>query len=118
MIYATRRKATAHKVMRAAALLLVSLILILTAGNERAGAADETTYTDSKYDITVSLVTDKTSYRAGETINYTLTVENNRAHYYVSKAQFATTFTEGLEAVSADSVPDTVQKLESGEKAV
>ncbi len=118
MIYATRRKATAHKVMRAAALLLVSLILILTAGNERAGAADETTYTDTEYDITVSLVTDKTSYRAGETINYTLTVENNRAHYYVSKAQFATTFTEGLEAVSADSVPDTVQKLESGEKAV
>ncbi len=118
MIDITRRKGSANKVIRAAAALLAALILVLTAGTERAGAADETTYTDSKYDITVSLVTDKTSYRAGETVNYTLTVENNRAHYYVSKAQFATTFTEGLEAVSADSVPDTVQKLESGEKAV
>jgi beta-xylosidase len=118
MIFDTKRKETAHSIKRVAAAVLLFLISVMFGTTVRTGAADETTFTETKYDITVSLVTDKTSYEAGETINYTLTVENNRAHYYTSKAQFATTFTEGLEAVSEGAVPDTVQKLESGEKAV
>ncbi len=63
--------------------------------------------TDS--DITVILQTDKENYEAGEEINYTLTVKNNRGGYTVSRI-----FTTGS---SADSLAeDTAPTLKGGIK--
>ena len=116
--YFMRRLKDIVAVRGAAALIAVLLVLSLFSWKTiNAYAADDTTFSETQNEVTISLVTDKTSYSAGETINYTLTVENNRPHYYISKAQFVTTFTEGLSAVSEDSVPDIIPKLEAGESA-
>ena len=76
---------------------------------------DSTGFEETQSDVTVRLSTDKTVYNAGETIKFTLTVENKRLRYYTSKAQFAYTNTEGLEAVGE--LETIIPKLESGETA-
>ena len=102
---------------KAAAVIVAALCLVFLFDMNAAKAADETTFTETNTEVTVSLVTDKTVYEAGEVINFTLTVENNRAHFYTSKAQFAYDITEGLETADGSELDNMIPKLESGEKA-
>ncbi len=99
------------------AAILTAVLLIFGAGTVMSCAADETVFSETKSEIAVSLATDKTAYKAGETVTYTLKIENTRKHYYTAKTNFVTTFTEGLVPVSESSVPETVVKLEAGEYA-
>ena len=102
---------------KAAAVIVAALCLVFLFEMNAAKAADETTFTETNTEVTVSLVTDKTVYEAGDVINFTLTVENNRAHFYTSKAQFAYDITEGLETADGSELDNMIPKLESGEKA-
>lgn len=73
-----------------------------------------TSFTVTESDITATLATDKSEYAEGETINYTLTVENNKVHCYTAKTTFSYTNSDGLAEAYGGSAPYTMDKLDGG----
>lgn len=71
--------------------------------------------TTSEEGITVTVSTDKTSYRAGEEIHYRITVQNDFALWNVTETAFTYSNTEGLSAVSEDSQPSVLPAVPAGE---
>ncbi len=100
-----------------AAVFAVLLTAVFAAGSNGARADEEKAlgFTETVSDVVFTLSTDKTEYDSGETINYTLTVTNNRLRYYTSKAQFTYDNTEGLYSATGEALPNIIAKLESGE---
>lgn len=81
-------------------------------------AQEGAVYSTTESDVTVTLETDKSEYQAGEEIQYTLTVENNRAYWTCVSTSFSYSNTEGIEAVSEDSMPTQLPDIASGDQAV
>ena len=78
---------------------------------EMTGAVNST----SEDGITVTLATDKTSYRAGEEIHYTIRVENGRTLWDIKGTEFTYSNTEGLVAAAEDSRPYVLPDIAAGE---
>ena len=100
-----------------AAVFAILLTAVFAAGSNGAKADEGTApgFTETVSDVVFTLSTDKTEYDSGETINYTLTVTNNRLRYYTSKAQFTYDNTAGLYSATGEDLPNIIAKLESGE---
>lgn len=81
-------------------------------------AQEDAVYSTTESDVTVTLETDKSEYQAGEEIQYTLTVENNRIHWTCVSTSFSYSNTEGIEAVGEDSMPTQLPDIASGDQAV
>ncbi len=81
-------------------------------------AQEGAVYSTTESDVTVTLETDKSEYQAGEEIQYTLTVENNRINWTCVSTSFSYSNTEGIEAVSEDSMPTVLPDIVFGDKAV
>lgn len=69
----------------------------------------------SESGVTVTIETDKENYKAGEEIQYSITIENGREKWDINKFSFRYSNTEGISAVSEDSMPTEVPKIPSGE---
>ncbi|MBP5249641.1 MAG: family 43 glycosylhydrolase, partial [Lachnospiraceae bacterium] len=67
--------------------------------------------------LSAFISTDKSEYEAGETINFTVTVENGRLHSYTAKTTLDYTNTVGLLEAAEGSIPTELIKLSYGEKA-
>ena len=79
--------------------------------------AEEAVYTTTEDGVTVTLQTDKSEYKAGEEIHYTITVENNRYSWDINSFTLTYKNTEGLKAAKEDSMPDTMPAIPYGESA-
>ncbi len=75
-------------------------------------------FTITESGITATLTTDKSNYAEGETINYTLTVTNDKVHMYTAKTVVTYTNSEGLVPVDENSMPYNLEQIESGQSAV
>lgn len=73
---------------------------------------------DEASQFVAEITADKASYAAGETVNYKITVHNNRSHWYTTRTDLEYTCSDELVAVSADSMPTTIPKLETGQYAL
>ena len=78
--------------------ILTSLVLMAVPAAAAYAEGLSGSATDS--DITATITLDKDSYLAGETITYSVTIENNRYGYYVAKGSFNYNNTDSL--ISAD----------------
>ena len=79
--------------------------------------AEEAVYSTSENGVTVTLQTDKSEYKAGEEIHYTITVENNRYSWNTNQFTLIYKNTEGLIPAAEDSMPDTMPAIAYGESA-
>ena len=79
--------------------------------------AEEAVYSTSENDVTVILQTDKSEYKAGEEIHYTITVENNRYSWNINPFKLTYKNTEGLISAAEDSMPDAMPAIAYGESA-
>lgn len=100
-----------HRVSRCAWGLLLSGMLLLPMQVQAQGASHSVT-TDG---VTVTIETDKEEYKAGEEIQYSITVENGRDKWDISASSFTYSNTEGLIAVEDGSMPDSLPEIASGE---
>lgn len=80
-------------------------------------AQGEAVYTTTENGVTVTLTTDKTEYKAGEEIHYTITVENGRYGWSTEAFSMEYKNTEGLNPVGGEALPDSVSALAYGESA-
>lgn len=97
--------------------LICFIVLVCLTFTHKAYAQTASDIETSK-GITVTLELDKDCYRAGDAINYSITIENNRTNWYAAKFEIEYTNSEGILPVSSDSMPTTVEKLGSMEKQV
>ena len=65
--------------------------------------------------ITITIETNKSRYRAGEEIQYTITIDNQREKWDIAKTSFTYTNTEGLMAAQDGSMPMEIPQVLSGE---
>lgn len=72
----------------------------------------------SEEGITVTITTDQSEYKSGDEIHYSITVENNKAHWELSAVSFTYSNTDGLVPVSEDSMPDSIPAVAAGESYV
>ena len=79
--------------------------------------AEEAVYSTSENGVTVTLQTDKSEYKAGEEIHYTITVENNRYSWDINPFTLTYKNTEGLVPAAEDSMPDAMPAIAYGESA-
>ncbi len=100
-----------HRICRCAWGLLLSGLLLLPMQAQAQGASHSVT-TDG---ITVTIETDKEEYKAGEEVQYSITVENGRDKWDINTSSFTYSNTEGLTAAQEDSMPDSLPEIPSGE---
>lgn len=81
---------------------------------ESTGSAKKNGYEQTESDVTVTLTTDKTEYNDGDTVNYTLTIKNDRSGWSTMAKQFAYS-NDGLVPASEDSMPDMLPAIEPGD---
>lgn len=96
---------------RVSALLLAVLLLLLPAQAQAEGASHSVT-TEG---ITVTIETDKEEYKAGETIQYSITVENGKDKWDIGASSFTYSNTEGLIPAAEGSMPDSLPEILSGD---
>lgn len=65
--------------------------------------------------ITVTLTTDKAEYEAGETVNYTILIENNRTFWNTKAFEFSYSAFDGLKAADGTELPCSVPQIKYGE---
>lgn len=65
--------------------------------------------------VTVTIETDKEEYKAGEEIQYTITVENGRRKWDLKAMSFTYNNTAGLTAAGEGTLPDSLPEILSGE---
>ena len=73
---------------------------------------------DEEGGITAVISIDKAEYEAGETVNFTITVENNKKHCYTAKTELNYTNSELFKEAYDGSLPTQLQKLGYGESTV
>lgn len=100
-----------HRICRCAWGLLLSGLLLLPMQAQAEGASHSVT-TDG---ITVTIETDKEEYKAGEEVQYSITVENGRDKWDINTSSFTYSNTEGLTAAEEGSMPDSLPEISSGE---
>jgi beta-xylosidase len=76
--------------------------------------ADPAVYTAEESKVSVTLTTEKSDYEEGEEVVYTLTIENNRTGWN-SAATNLKYSNSGLKALSDDSMPTAIPRIDSGE---
>ncbi|MCM1188719.1 MAG: glycoside hydrolase family 43 protein [bacterium] len=91
--------------------LTLAILLLLPMRAQAEGASHSVT-TDG---ITVTIETDKETYKAGEEIQYSITVENGKAKWDIKASSFTYSNTDGLVPTSGDSMPDSLPEILSGE---
>lgn len=91
--------------------LLLSGMLLLPMQVQAQGAS----HSVAANGVTVTIETDKEEYKAGEEIQYSITVENGRDKWDISASSFTYSNTEGLIAVEDGSMPDSLPEIASGE---
>ena len=89
---------------------------IFTAGVKAAAAENVGTVTEAD-GISAYIITDKAEYEAGEVIDFTIVVENNKIHSYTAKTTITYTNSPELIETEAGSIPVEMAKLEYGSKA-
>lgn len=85
-------------------------VCVLAAG---CGKSEGAKFKQTVSDVTVTLTTDKTEYRKGDEVHYTLTVKNDRSGWTTMAKQFPYT-NDGLVAASDDSMPDELPEIKPG----
>lgn len=100
-----------HRICRCAGGLLMSALLLLPMQAQAQGASHSVT-TEG---ITVTIETDKEEYKAGEEVQYSVTVENGRDKWDISASAFTYSNTEGLTAAEEGSMPNSLPEIPSGE---
>ena len=83
-------------------------------GKEEAGL----TYSTESSGVKVTLSIDKSEYEKGETVKYTITIENGKKYHYTSKTNLRYTNSTYFGESSEGSMPIAVPKLEYGESTV
>ena len=78
----------------------------------RAAGSSESVEADG---ITITIETNKSRYRAGEEIQYTITIDNQREKWDIAKTSFTYTNTKGLMAAQDGSMPMEIPQVLSGE---
>lgn len=78
----------------------------------RAAGSSESVEADG---VTITIETNKSRYRAGEEIQYTITIDNKREKWDIDKTSFTYTNTEGLMAAQDGSMPMEIPQVLSGE---
>lgn len=68
--------------------------------------------------ILADITADKAVYEDGETINYKITVHNNRNHWYTARTEVEYTCTDGIVPAAENSMPTEIPKLEAGQYAL
>jgi beta-xylosidase len=101
-------------------MLLIALsILFFTAVTGRNTAFADTAGTvgdkAEQGGLSAYISTDKSEYEAGETINFTVTVENGRLHSYTAKTTLSYTNTAGLLETAEGSIPTELAKIAYGD---
>lgn len=92
--------------------LIFALWLLLTPLQVRAQGASHSVTGDG---ITVTIETDKEEYKAGEEIQYSITVENGKTKWDINASSFTYSNTEGLIPAGEEAMPDTLPEILSGE---
>lgn len=98
-----------------AALCCMALVCLPVSRAAAAETSAGAVGTASEGDITITLSTDKEVYRAGEEIQYAITVENGSAIWDIGAAEFTYSNTEGLIPVSEGSMPASLPAVSAGE---
>lgn len=110
-----------HQRLLGKAILMIFAVTLVLSGcgtgeNSEAGNSEKMSgpsYSKTDSDITVSLVTDKESYKEGEEIHYILTVENGRTGYTVSRVFATASNAEELAEENAPSFDSVIKEGES-----
>ncbi|MDE7352180.1 MAG: glycoside hydrolase family 43 protein [Acetatifactor sp.] len=100
-----------HRICRCAGALSLLGLLLLPIQVQAQGASHSVT-TDG---ITVTIETDKEEYKAGEEIQYSITVENGKDKWDIGESSFTYSNTNGLIPAQDGSMPDTLPEILSGE---
>ncbi len=84
------------------------------------GSADEevaqgASHSVTNSDVVITITTDKSEYAAGEKINYTITIENNRVNWNINSFEFEYSNSEGLTAEDGAILPYAVPQVKYGE---
>lgn len=66
-------------------------------------------------DVVITIATDKSEYAAGEKINYTITIENNRLNWNINSFEFEYSNSDGLVAADGTVLPYAVPQVKYGE---
>jgi beta-xylosidase len=96
--------------------LLVCAAAVLACGflSQTPVQAEPAVYTGEESKVSVTLTTEKSDYDEGEEVVYTLTIENNRKGWN-STATNLKYSNSGLKALSDDSMPTAIPRIDSGE---
>ena len=78
----------------------------------RAAGSSESVEADG---VTITIETNKSRYRAGEEIQYTIIIDNQREKWDIAKTSFTYTNTQGLMAAEDGSMPMEIPQVLSGE---
>ncbi|MBE5951814.1 MAG: glycoside hydrolase family 43 protein [Lachnospiraceae bacterium] len=78
-------------------------------------AAEGASHAVSASNVTITMSTDKKEYQAGETIHYTIKIENNRAYWDILSFSFEYSNSENLTTTDGAALPNKVEKILSGE---
>lgn len=100
--------------MKKRCLLIVGVLLLFLSFGTSASAEGATNSTTSD-GITATFATDKESYQAGEEIHYTLTIENGMDRWQINAGKFEYSNSDGVIAVSEDSMPNEYPVIASGD---
>lgn len=100
-----------HRICRCAGALSLLGLLLLPMQVQAQGASHSVT-TDG---ITVTIETDKEEYKAGEEIQYSITVENGKDKWDIGESSFTYSNTNGLIPAQDGSMPDSLPEILSGE---
>lgn len=91
--------------------LLLGLFNINALAKEQTGASN----TINQDGIEVTISTDKESYKSGEEVHYTITVNNNKLHWGSKKTTITYSNTKGLNPVEGTVLPTELPALAYGE---
>ncbi|MCR5685174.1 MAG: glycoside hydrolase family 43 protein [Lachnospiraceae bacterium] len=94
-------------------------ILTQDTGIAKTDPATESLFqTDETGGLKATLVVEKSEYSEGETVNYTITVENNKKHCYTAKTELNYTNSPIFKEAYEGSLPTQLPKLAYGESTV
>ncbi|MCR5153210.1 MAG: glycoside hydrolase family 43 protein [Lachnospiraceae bacterium] len=77
-------------------LICVVIIFTFLCACEKQGEAEDLTKTYSEDGVEVSFSTDKSEYKAGESITFTINIENKRSYWRIAKGSFSYLLSDGL----------------------
>lgn len=90
-------------------------------GGEKGGTevtsqvTEKASHSVSSSDVTVTITTDKAVYDAGDKVEYTILIENDRTFWNVKAFEFSYSDIDGLEAAEGSELPTSVPQIKYGE---